>query len=164
MGRSIHRPHLSYFLSKLWQRPASSKPSQFEVQVKFQVCCCCWLCLYRQLMTPGKNQCPFVSRYRALNSGIWCPKMDGLQGKIILKWMIQWYPQLWKPPFGFRENSEETMLFLAQLIQQVYNPAVGGQIRNTWARLHLSYFLKLYICICYMYNLPGIDRIWKFQN
>jgi hypothetical protein len=56
------------------------------------------------------------------------------------------------------------MLFLAQLIQQVYNPAVGGQIRNTWARLHLSYFLKLYICICYMYNLPGIDRIWKFQN
>ena len=42
------------------------------------------------------------------------------------------------------------MLFLAQLIQQVYNPAVGGQIRNTWARLHLSYFLKLYI---YMYML-----------
>ena len=29
------------------------------------------------------------------------PKMDGLEGKILLKWMIWGYPQLWKSPFDW---------------------------------------------------------------
>ena len=91
------------------------------------------------------------------------PKMDGLLGKIPLKWMIWGYPNLWKPSYG-RKNPRLGIYLDIWYIPKIMVIFMGTLLENdeatdSWLAFSTTGF-RTWVLDCWVLQNPRLRR-WE---